>query len=151
MHVSLEERFWSKVEKSKDGCWLWTGSVNNRGYGRINRCGKSVYAHRVSYELAFGSIEDGMSVCHGCDTPACVRPSHLFVGTQKQNSEDMVAKGRHHNGWDTATHCVKGHEFTDDNTYVYGLGWRGCRECRRVSKRESERRRRERARGLRIA
>jgi len=76
-------------------CWVWTGHLNNKGYGRINRNKIIVYAHRLAYELAFGSIPSGMEVLHRCDTPACVNPSHLFLGTQADNNRDCREKGRH--------------------------------------------------------
>jgi hypothetical protein len=91
---SAEDRFWSKVTVGDD-CWLWRGCLNNMGYGRFMLAKpKSVLAHRFAYEQQYGAIPDGQRCCHRCDTPACVRPSHLFLGTAKQNSEDMVAKGR---------------------------------------------------------
>jgi hypothetical protein len=87
------ERFWAKVSKS-DGCWLWTGSRNDRGYGNFNNNGRTVQAHRLSYELAMGPIPKGMNVCHRCDSPGCVNPDHLFLGTHLDNMRDRDAKGR---------------------------------------------------------
>lgn len=89
------ERFWAKVEKS-DGCWLWTSQLRN-GYGLFGFNGGTVSAHRFSYSLA-NELERGEKVCHSCDTPACVRPSHLFKGTHKMNMDDMRSKGRGHQG-----------------------------------------------------
>lgn len=86
-------RFWQKVVKTKT-CWLWSASKNDTGYGWFKRDGRMRGAHRMAYELRRGKIPSGMSVLHRCDTPACVRPAHLFLGTQADNVRDMLAKGR---------------------------------------------------------
>lgn len=89
-------RFFTKVTKTA-GCWLWNASKDGKGYGVIGlsvpvrRHGK---AHRVSWELHKGAIPAGMAVLHKCDTPACVNPEHLFLGTQADNMRDCSAKGR---------------------------------------------------------
>lgn len=90
----LEIRFWRKVRKSKDGCWLWTGSVSAAGYGNIGVGKSTALAHRVSWMLANGDAPDGMCVCHRCDVPLCVRPSHLFLGSNLDNVRDRERKGR---------------------------------------------------------
>jgi hypothetical protein len=87
-----EERFWSYVEK-KQGCWEWTGYKNEKGYGVINLRGERMLAHRFAFQLD-GPIDDGLSVLHRCDNPACVRLKHLFLGTRIDNNADMDAKGR---------------------------------------------------------
>lgn len=92
--IPLEGRFWSKVDKSGE-CWLWTGGTNPKGYGKIKINGKWQLAHRVAYELQVGPIPPGLFACHHCDTPLCVRPEHLFLGTPRDNAHDMMAKGRH--------------------------------------------------------
>lgn len=91
----LAERFWAKVQKT-DGCWIWTAYLNEHGYGQIGTGGHrgTALAHRVSWVLAHGAIPEGHGVLHKCDTPACVRPDHLFTGTQDDNIADMVRKGR---------------------------------------------------------
>ncbi len=89
----LEERFWSKVDKT-DNCWNWTAAKHQFGYGLFNIGGKILLAHRVVYALAVGPLGN-FCVCHHCDNPGCVRPVHLFLGTQKDNVRDMMEKGRH--------------------------------------------------------
>lgn len=89
----LASRFWQRVDKSA-GCWLWTAAKSKAGYGQIRCDGKVRYAHRLSYEWAFGSIPAGLHICHKCDTPACVNPAHLFAGSVLQNITDCIVKGR---------------------------------------------------------
>lgn len=88
----LADRFWAKVDTSGD-CWIWTASVRN-GYGQFGTPEGIQPAHRVAWTLANGDIPDGLIVCHRCDNPPCVRPDHLFLGTQLDNVRDMIDKGR---------------------------------------------------------
>lgn len=90
-----EARFWAAVDKS-GACWLWRGAVTSRGYGTMSIEARTVRVHRFSWELHNGSIPTGMVVCHHCDTPLCVNPWHLFVGTRLDNKRDCVRKGRHY-------------------------------------------------------
>lgn len=89
-------RFWGKVDKS-DGCWLWSASKDRHGYGKFWHAPRLWSAHRLSWMFAHG--DPGiMCVLHRCDTPACVNPAHLFLGTQQENLRDMTRKGRRRSG-----------------------------------------------------
>jgi len=91
----ISQRLEAKVIKTDD-CWLWQGAKNPNGYGQIwdMDAGRLRLVHRVSYEQEHGPVADEACVLHRCDVPACVRPSHLFLGTKKDNTQDMIAKGR---------------------------------------------------------
>lgn len=94
---SLAERFVGKYEPCPaTGCWLWTAAVNPRGYGAIAiRRSRAIGAHVASWLIHFGAVSDGKRVCHRCDVESCVNPAHLFLGTAKENTQDMIKKGRH--------------------------------------------------------
>ena len=91
--MPIEKRFWEKVEKHRK-CWLWTGAIGHH-YGQIQNNGTLCPAHRVSWILKYGEIPKGLQVLHRCDVPLCVRPSHLFLGTQSDNIRDAMKKGRY--------------------------------------------------------
>lgn len=96
LNESLFDKFHRNVfPVPESGCWLWINHVRSSGYGTIQVNGISKSVHRVSYELKYGPIQPGMYVCHKCDIPNCVRPEHLFLATAKENSLDMMRKGRH--------------------------------------------------------
>lgn len=82
------------IPEPNSGCLLWIGHVSQKGYGQFHRSGKQISAHRTAYEIFVGPIPDGLLVCHRCDTPSCINPDHLFVGTPSDNIRDMIQKGR---------------------------------------------------------
>lgn len=95
----LAETLAQKLERNifpvpESGCWLWDSTVSQYGYGTLKFEGRKQLAHRLSYIHFKGQIQDGMMVCHKCDTPLCVNPDHLFLGVALDNHLDMVKKGR---------------------------------------------------------
>ena len=134
--ATLPTRFWSRVDKSggETACWIWRGATGRADYGVISVAGRGyVLVHRLSYELTSGPIPKGLCICHHCDTPLCVNPAHLFLGTHADNMHDRDRKGR------TAslkkTHCPAGHPYNSENTYCGSNGKRTCRICHRVNNR----------------
>lgn len=141
--LSLEERFWSYVDKNGPipehcpelgNCWVWTGHTSH-GYGLIGVTtaghSKNVRAHRLSYEWENGPIPDGLVPDHLCRNRPCIRPSHLEAVTPYENIMRGVGvtaqKARQ-------THCTRGHEFTPENTRNINHG-RECRTCRQIADR----------------
>jgi hypothetical protein len=113
------------IPESNSGCWIWIGATNGRGYGNFKRHAK---AHRVSWELYYGKIPNGLCVLHKCDVKLCVNPNHLWLGTYKDNNYDMHLKHRN------AQH--KNYRFCNHkhDTLIYGFkefsnGTRRCLLC----------------------
>lgn len=104
------ERFWKYVDKSpgqgpNGECWGWKGTLNHRGYGQLcltvsKWTTRQLLTHRLSYAIANGYDPDGLLILHSCDYRRCVNPSHLFKGTAKDNTQDMISKGRVATGMD---------------------------------------------------
>jgi hypothetical protein len=127
-----EESFWSRVEVpyQPSCCWEWTGPKNKDGYGRstywIGYKNVARMAHRLAYTLLIGEIPDGLTLDHLCRNRCCVNPDHLQPATLKVNTlRGQTIPARHAK----KTHCIHGHEFNFENTYVNRLGHRVCRVC----------------------
>jgi hypothetical protein len=121
-------------EVQEDGCWYWVNYVAETGYGRLNIKNTVVYAHRWVWEQLQGPIPDGLEIDHLCRVRRCVNPDHLEPVTPQVNMLRSTARGGE-------THCVRGHEFTEENTYRdKRTGWRKCRHCHRDYQQERARR-----------
>lgn len=93
--------FWDRLAKQSGGCWEYQGCRNKSGYGRLQPPGqsKTVLAHRYAYELTYGPIPDGLFICHACDNPSCCNPAHLRPGTNSDNVQDAMQRGRRRLDW----------------------------------------------------
>lgn len=124
-------RFKDGIFYSPDGCWYWTKTINLNGYGIMSLGRKMKSCHRISFFIHNGKLPHNLLVCHACDNTLCVNPNHLFLGTHKDNTQDMVKKGRHMHGFQK-THCKRGHELSTENVYLFGKK-RNCKICRRAA------------------
>ena len=125
------DKFWNKVDRrGPDDCWPWLKGKDRKGYGQTTIAYQHHRAHRLAWELANGPIPAGLCVLHRCDNPPCCNPGHLWLGTQRDNAHDAIAKGRfkkmNPKPW---THCKNGHEFTPENTIRNTHGTKRCRTC----------------------
>lgn len=102
----------------KTGCWNWTKSIGNNGYGRISINNKRQLAHRLSFKLHNGYLPNEMHVCHSCDNRKCINPKHLWLGTDKDNLRDMVKKGRNKNQNSKKIFCKNGHKLSGENLKI---------------------------------
>jgi hypothetical protein len=138
---SVEERFWHYTEKRRaDQCWPWLAGKNRKGYGMLQvGSADNRAAHRVSYELAFGSIPEGMQIHHTCENKACQNPAHLVA--MKPGAHTLIGNG--FSGRNAQkTHCKNGHELSPENCYDYP-GRRACKICAREKARKQEAKRKE--------
>lgn len=127
------------------GCWNWTGFVHSyRKYPGNRYGGVTVYSpvtkkcrayttHRAMWLAIHGEPEKGKCVCHTCDNPICLNPEHLWLGTRRENTMDMVKKNRHH--LKKKTHCKRGHILYGDNLFTDSRGYRHCNECCKLRQR----------------
>lgn len=130
-HRKWMDRVLENVEKTEAGCWLWAGAVGKWGYGETGYRSTNVRVHRKLFELVNDQkLTRWQLVCHRCDTPRCIRPSHLFLGTPADNIKDSADKKRHRNA--RKTHCKRGHPLEGDNVYIKpDDGARSCKTCSR--------------------
>lgn len=141
MRGTLAERFEAKyIPIPHCGCWAWTGFVKPNGYGQIGlgKRGMGIaHAHRVAYELYVGPIPTGMTLDHLCRVRCCVNPDHLEPVTNAENirrGDSGKATGRQQRA---KTHCLRGHEYTPENTIWDRRGNRCCRACRPINERNN--------------
>lgn len=106
--ISILDEFLNFINTmgNKDNCWLWEKTVNKNGYAILYHS-KSIKLHRYSYEYFNGKIENGLYVCHKCDIRNCINPNHLFLGTHKDNMDDMIKKDRHNVAKGESHYCSK--------------------------------------------
>jgi hypothetical protein len=136
------EPFEHKIERRDDGCWQWTGNVSVTGYGRLwtgpSGGRRLAYAHRYVYTVHRGLIPHGLTLDHLCRNTRCVNPEHLEPVTAAENTRRAGA---------AVTHCVRGHVYDEQNTYLAkkpGNGRRACRACHRENERNRRGQRAER-------
>lgn len=132
-------RFWAKVNE-QDECWVWTGAILRNGYGYFGVTkGRCIVAHRFAYMSMIGEIPEGLDLDHLCRNRACVNPYHLQPVTRRVNLRRGIGPQVSRERLGGRTHCIRGHEFTELNTYRAPNGTRKCRECYRVADRERKR------------
>jgi hypothetical protein len=122
MKKTTEARFWEKVDiRGEDECWDWTAGKNKKGYGEFSsnlRDGKHTHAHQIAWILCNKKeIPDRLCICHSCDNTACCNPKHLFLGTNQENTQDKMSKGR----WSSRFLYGKEHPQHGENSKIHKL------------------------------
>lgn len=129
----IEQRLQENSVLTESGCIEWTKCRDKDGYGRItvgsrtDSSRRTMQVHVLAWTHINGSVPEGMLVCHTCDNPPCLELSHLFLGTNADNMRDMSEKGRGRG--QSKTECLRGHEYTPENTLIKPNGTRACRQC----------------------
>ena len=129
------ERALARVKQDENGCWIWQGPKQRRGYGLMaHKYIPGARVHRVVYQLAYGQhLGRWDYVCHACDVTSCCNPAHMWIGTPADNQKDMQAKRR--GKYQRQTQCMHGHEYNEQNTWIDKRGHRHCRICARIKQR----------------
>jgi DNA-binding Lrp family transcriptional regulator len=123
-------RVLANVEIDATGCWLWKGFRSEWGYAQALYRNRTKHVHRQMYKVVNSvDLTRWQFVMHKCDTPHCVNPAHLVLGTPHDNVQDAADKGRHHNA--RKTECKRGHAYTDETVYVTPSGTRACKVCKK--------------------
>ncbi len=144
------ERFLSRISIKENNCWEWLGS-SHQGYGKFNIGNREYMAHRCSFDMFFGIKESHTVIDHKCMNKICVNPDHLRETTIKINTIENSTSSAALKS--IKTHCIRGHEFTKENTIidtrgVYGGVKRNCKECKKIRSREWARKNAEKKRGI---
>lgn len=137
--LTLEQRFWAYVvvpANRERECWTWTGERQKAGYALVRHKGKRQTASRIAWSIHHGkAFPQGKLACHSCDNPGCVNPHHIWPGSDKENMQDAIAKGRFRTRKAPVMFCKNGHPFSSENTQIRikktGKTMRVCRACSR--------------------
>lgn len=131
--MPVKDRIARNIRRQETGCWLWTGSLTNQGYGSMQVDGVGTTAHRAAYQALVGPVPEGLVLDHLCRNRRCCNPAHLEPVRQRENTlRSPIALGAINAA---KTHCPHGHPYDDANTYVYhyrNTTVRRCRECARL-------------------
>jgi len=134
MNEKTLTRFLSKFAKTDGDCWTWTATADHKGYGRLGVSGRTLMAHRLSYEHFVAPIPPGMQLDHLCRNRRCVNPAHLEPVTGKENVRRGNTGANLPNN-DGRSRCLRDHPLSGDNLYIKPNGRRVCRQCERIRRR----------------